>query len=395
MNIQPEIITFAATLSRVEMAILAGADHLILEDSKVSLRSFENHFSNTDFSHLISLANHARSLNPNIKLTANCDLLVHEKHYPILEKFYLALKDASISSVRIQDPGLLVYFKSCWPEVTFHFAQETGNHNVKSIAYYSKYCKRQVLNNELTVSEIKHTISLVPCEFEIQVQGPILIQYSNRRFLHGYEHTDESEAPEIHTHTAFDKEYPGREFIFHDNPHGHFMYAYFDRCLLRSIQELRDCHLAAWLIDARGESDLYLTESLKLYKSAITQDISEDAYSSFLTVTQRAQKPGFFKANFTDRGRKSPFAHVPEHMTYIGTIVDVVRDKWVTIKCDSELHLGDALYISSPRAKVVEYTIDQIKDVSFNDIQSSANHVLVLIKWRKGILAKSRVYRRI
>ena len=387
----PEIVTFASTKDRITLAINAGADHLILEDSKVSIRSFESHYSVPHFDHLVTLIDHARSLSKTITLCVNCDIMVHERHYPVLEVFYKTIRATEIDTIRIQDPGLIPYFKSVWPDVKLHFAQETGNHNIKSIGYYSKFCERQILNNELTSQEIKHTVSVVPSSYEIQVQGPLLIQYSNRRFMAG--HTQSEDEPVTLTRYANDQDYPGREFVFQDNPHGHFMYVYFDRCLLRSIAELQSCSLAGWLIDARGESDAYFSKCISLYKTAQTRSLTMDDFTALETVARRAQKPGFFKANFTDRVRKSPYASLPENSMCVGTVVDVIREKWITIRTEDDFQVGDVLTISSPRAKLVTLTIEQIKDVQFKDIPSTAKHPLVLIKWRKGVLAKSKVYK--
>jgi len=393
MSKHPELVTFAATKERVALAIQAGIDHLVLEDSKVSIRSLENHFVQPDFQHVIELAFYARTLSDTVKLSVNCDVMVHERHYPVLEAFYQAVRQTEIDTIRIQDPGLIPYFKSVWPEVKIHFAQETGNHNIKSIGYYAGFCERQILNNELTSAEIKHTLSNVPSQYEIQVQGPLLIQYSNRRFMAGRDADAESNAPITLTRYANDQDYPGREFVFHDNPHGHFMYAYFDRCLLRSIPELLSCSLTAWLIDARGESDAYLTESIRLYKKAVTEPLAPGDFSALESVSKRAQKPGFFKANFTDRVRKSPYAELPENSQFIGMVVDVIREKWVTIRTEKPFKIGDELTISSPRAKVVTITVDQLKDVTFRDLESSEGVPLVLLKWRKGVLAKSKVFK--
>jgi hypothetical protein len=161
---------------------------------------------------------------------------------------------------------------------------------------------------------------------------------------------------------------------------------------LRSIPELVSCSLSGWLIDGRGESDAYLSESIRMYRKALTEILTPADISALDPLTKKAQKPGFFKSNFTDRVRKSPYAALADSGEYIGTVVDVIREKWVTIRCEKPFQIGDDLTISSPRAKLVSMTVECLKDVSFNDITTTQGHTLVLLKWRKGLLAKSRVY---
>ena len=81
-------------------------------------------------------------------------------------------------------------------------------------------------------------------EFEIQVQGPILIQYSNRRYIAGFKSQSglkpvNPDTDPIIKKIANDEEFPTRLYPFYDNPHGHFMYLFYDRCLINQIEKLK------------------------------------------------------------------------------------------------------------------------------------------------------------
>jgi collagenase-like PrtC family protease len=394
---QAIISTFISSKEHLHTAYNAGARHFILEDSKVSIRSFSDDFSTPTFSKLIDLAKEARSLDSTLSLCANCDLLVHERHYPILETFVAALREAGINQVRIQDQGLIPYFTSVMPDIELHYAQETGNHNTTSAAYYAKFCAHQSLSSELTYAEIAHYTPL-NCTFDIQVQGPLMIQYSNRRFMAGKTEDEDNDTPS--TKYAHDKDYPGREFIFHDNPHGHFMYVYFDRSLLRYIPQLCDLELDHWLIDARGESLDYLDTTIKAYITEQTRYLdNKDSWAPDLklidavrSVAQRDQKPGFFRANQTDRGRKAPYADVPEDAELIGRLIDVIRERWVTVECETPFKVGDDIYISTPRKKLISTTIKKMRDLNMETITESGSQKFVQIPWVKGMLSKSRLF---
>lgn len=390
--------TFISSKEQLHTAYKVGARHFILEDSKVSLRSFSDDFSSPEFGKLIDLANEARDLDSTLSLTANCDLLVHERHYPILETFVAALREANISQVRIQDQGLIPYFTSVIPDIKLHYAQEIGNHNVKGAAYYAKFCAHQSLSSELTYVEINEYTKL-DSSLDIQVQGPLMIQYSNRRFMAGKESREDDVTPS--TKYAHDKDYPGREFIFHDNPHGHFMYVYFDRCLLRYIPQLCELELDHWLIDARGESLEYLETTLRTYiaeqeryhNNPDNWSPNLEALNAVQAVAKRDQKPGFFRANQTDRGRKAPYADVPENAQLIGRLVDVIRDKWVTVECETLFSVGDSLYISTPRKNLITMEVKKMRDLDMQTIDSSESRNFVQIPWYKGMLSKSRLFK--
>lgn len=394
---QAIISTFISTSEQLVAAYQAGARHFILEDSKVSLRSFHDDFSIPNFDKLAQLSHQARELDSSIALTANCDLLVHERHYPVLEGFVRALQESTLSSVRIQDQGLIPYFKSVLPNIQIQYAQETGNHNVKSAEYFAQHCQHQSLSSELTYTEIQAYTQL-NTSLDIQVQGPLLIQYSNRRFMAGKDAREDDNVAT--TKYAHDLDYPGREFVFHDNPHGHFMYVYFDRCLLRYIPELFKLNLAHWLIDARGESLEYLTTAITAYHAEqMRYTESPDSWAPHLetihtlqSLSKRDQKPGFFRANQTDRGRKAPYADVPENAVYVGKLVDVIRDKWVTVEIETPLSVGDTLFVSTPRKKLISLTIKRMRDLKMQSIDASEGRIYVQLPWSKGMLSKSRLF---
>ena len=90
MKRMPEIVTYAGTEQTIEIAIEAGADHLVLEDPKLSIRSYLENYLTKDFERVISLAKFARSKNKNIDLSFNLDILPKEKDFPVIE---LLLKD--------------------------------------------------------------------------------------------------------------------------------------------------------------------------------------------------------------------------------------------------------------------------------------------------------------
>ena len=136
--------------------------------------------------------------------------------------------------------------------------------NYDKLKYDNELLKIQ--NNKLMIENKKQSP-----EFEIQVQGPILIQYSNRRFMAGFKSQQgqrplDPDSESIITKVANDAEFPSRLYPFYDNPHGHFMYLFYDRCLLNQLDKLKNLPLSGWLIDGRGESDNYFKTALCLYK---------------------------------------------------------------------------------------------------------------------------------
>lgn len=397
---QPEFITYCATKQRVELAISAGATHLILEHSTYSIRSWTSDFNTDPLKHLNELMTYAKTLNKDIKLSIQCDIILHQQDIAGLKPFAVGINQLKPDYIRIQDPGLISFFKLNCPTIKLTYIQEMGNANTQSIQAYAGHTARQQFSLDVTAKAMKQIQNRVNTEFECYVQGPLLIQHSKRRYLAEMDSNKSYDHASIIHRIAQDEDYPGRRFEFYDNPHGHFMFAYFDRCLLRQIPELVDLHCNGWVFDARGQSDEYLATALTLYKNEyhlyLNQKESYALESSKLDqlqlVCKRAQKPGFFKANQTDRQRYN--THLPEDSEYlkIGRVLNIVKGKRLTIELQHDINTTMTLFAFHPKCLGLPIPCNQIWNLNNEVIEQTTGNKLVQLNWVKGIQQHAQVY---
>ncbi len=384
-----KLTTYVGSFERLKLALNYGAEHLIFEDPKLSARSYAEATLQIGFQHLEDWAQYARIQNPDIEISFNLDIMIHDRHFPLILLLIKTLEKANIQHIRVQDTGLTLFFKTHFSKAHLTLAMETGNQNLESIYRYTTLFDSQVLNNEMPFSELKKTVLNCPhYPFELQVQGPLLIQYSNRRYMAGFE---ETEAPLYRI--AQDEQYPNRFFPFYDNVHGHFMYLYFDRCLLTYIPDLLSLDLSGWIIDARGESDSYLIQTLTLYKKyrTLTVAISDPDLESLASLAQRPQKGGFFRANRTDQDRESVVKEV-EGYHYTGIVIDTVSKKQFTFETLWPLSLGNEIKILTPEGHEANFTLAQMSS-AFNIplIQAQVGDIISL-PWQKRVVTQSKVF---
>ena len=403
----PSLSCYISDKPTIDTAYASHIDHLIIEDSKCSVRSFFDDFGTTNFDKIQILADYARKiystsssqpnhLNHELSLSFNLDPLAHEKDLYIIEKCISKLKEAGINTIRIQDPGLKTIIHQIYPESTIHFNQETGNQNQQSVFEYSKQFDKQTLSLELPSSEIESIIQFTKpncSKYEIQVQGPILIQYSYRQFLGNHEFYKDLDSPTISVE-AMDQEYPGRKFHFYDNPHGHFMYLYFDRCLAQHIPTLISLNLDSWLIDHRNRSLDYLTASGNLYFKALHELSTIDKYVDKLKATcDIPLRGGFFRANKTDQDRKWN-ADFKDNTSFLGIIVDSEKPNNCLLEPFREFSLPCTIDIITPEDKHIEMTLTELNSLTGEPHISCALDNLYLLPWKKGLVKKSKVFRK-
>ncbi len=382
-----KIATFCSSVDHVISAIDAGADHLILEDSKLSIRSFSKDFAINGFEKIQLLADIAREKHPNIELSFNCDLLAHHHHFSLIKNLISTLKQAEITHVRVQDPGLIVFFKENYPESKLTLATETGNQNTESIAYYATQCEHQSLCAEIPLDQLKHIQNTVKSSFEIFVHGPILLQYSFRRFMEKlYPESEESLAVQ-----AEDLEYPGRAYRFYDNPHGHFMYAHFDRCVLKNIEQLKSLDMD-WLIDARGESLTYMKTAITLFAKYrnTAEPLTQCDWEQLVNSGQRPFKPGFFLANKTDQDREDAHSHKEDPKA---VVLDSIPDVCFTVEIKQPLQLPASFTAITPKGKDIPLNLENGKKPFSEELEQVFNPGdLVIFPWKKNMVPKTRLY---
>jgi len=397
------LATYASDIHEAQTAAESGIDHLILEDSKVCIRTFVNDFNSNDFSKLATIAQFVKKAFPHITLSANCDLLFHERHIERLHMFITSVKQAGITAIRIQDTGLIPLIQDLYPEADIHLNPEIGHHNSEGLRYYSNFVTQQTLSNELTDKEIQAITTHVPSNFEIQVQGPILIQYSNRRYMTGLNHKDSDDIEKLEpiVRTAQDQEYKQRHYRFLDNAHGHMMFLYFDRCLIRYIPQLVKTGCTSWLIDGRGESQTYLSTTISAYKKERDRFAehreeyhpSKELYNAIIAIGKRPQKAGFFRANMTDQTRKAYTIEPPEGTTYCGKLLDLKKGKVVVVEPEQTISMGDQLVYTNPKKEYIPYTVSSIKTLEGEDIDTALPFTLICLKWQKGMAVKSQFFK--
>jgi collagenase-like PrtC family protease len=378
---KPIISTYINNTEQIELAISAGANHLIIDHPEISSSPFcANSTENLDT--LQNLIKKAKSLNPQINISLNNSLI----KIPNTKILSLA------KIIRIQDLGLIHYLKENHSKLKIHYSPATGNLNTKSIKELSKCCESQTLSNELTYSEISEITNSVPNnKFELQVHGPILIQQSYRRFLTGYENPNANfdEAASI-TRKIEDQDHPEKNLTLTDNKNGSFCFWHEHKCLALHPTELLNLKLHSWLIDARGESLDYLKYSIKLYKYlAKNKKISKQLLSKLKTASKHKFTPGFFIENNTDKSRSQSNN---EDTNQVGTIVDVVRERYVTIEIQKNISLNQNILCINPEKKEVNIIINTLLDIDDNPILSSKNQQFAKIKWQKGIQPKSKLF---
>lgn len=386
--------TYTSSLANALVFIETGVSHIIIDHPLLSIRSF----SDSDSKNLNCLIPIFQTLenNDQISVSLNCDFIYHhDYHDNLLCELIDILEPYKKIRIRIQDPGLLFFFKEKLPLHQLIYNPEIGNHNTESITNYQSWCHRQVLSNEIPVTQLKRITASLP-QSEYLVHGSILIQYSLRKFL-----SWSSNLPQ--RRYGSDEDYPKRKHLLYETEHGHFMYAHFDKSLLRQIPDLLTLSLSHWLFDLRHLPLSNACQIIALYKKSLKTyrhspdlfyETIDDHDQSLKKLSPHPLKPGFFKINNTDQDRSYTTPDPPENYEEIGKIIDVVKGKIVTVELQKTIVALAPVYIGTPEGKLLFFETIPFTTLAQDRAHSLKAFKLYTIPWSKGISSGSRLYMR-
>lgn len=400
---RPRLVTFATDAAAVGRRLAAGADHLVIDDPRLSLRAaVTNERRDTDWSTLDVLARTARDRAPSCRLSLNCDLLCHDDDLPRVAAAMQAAAAAGFDAIRIQDPGLIRLRDQLDLPLALELATETGNACVASVAAQAtEGFDYQVLSNDWPAPDIAALRQRHPTiATELLVHGPILLQYSRRRQLTAYlqPEADPTTAPATGWQEVVVDE---RRFPFADNRHGTVMLHAFDRSLYPCLDRLWTCQLTAWLIDGRGQPQGYTCAALRAFAAARDalmaggDGFDEAMWEKVQAVGARPCKPGFFIANNTDHCFED-HAQAHEDQCDYGEIVDVIRGEslLLALKFDlPPLSARDWLELVTPDGRHAAIDWSRLSDLHGRPITEAGAGDLIRLPWSKGMVPASRLCR--
>ena len=295
------------------------------------------------------------------------------------------------TAVRIQDPGLILWIKDNYPNLKIQLNPETGLQNTPGIqSMFELGIQSFICNHETPASTLADMLNKNPSfKFEILVQGPILIQYSRRRFLSDLYESDQSNTIRL---DAEDADLPERQFTFLDTPFGHFMFAQFHRSLALYRDKLQSLDTTSWLIDSRGESINYFKTALKLYSelSFATDDIIKTLVNTLKAESNKPQKPGFFLSNNTDYDWRDETNIIRSNP--VGHIISKVKTDATCIEFFDHIDLNQALICINTDQTETLLDVTTICNLAKERVHSITPFTPYLLPAQKGIQVKGKLY---
>lgn len=421
-----KLIAYARDLQELNVLKNAGAAEVLLSHSQLS------RLGKLTTPQLNQLASEARKL--DLRPVLEWDILMTNEGFARAIETLNALEWASLSAVRVQDPGAFEWVLKNRVKMPIQLVLETGNRNLEAIRRWCEYgqgrVERVVLSIELPEARIAQMISELPVPVEILGLGPILLLYTPRHLLsnlsygthefygsHGSNDFDWMAQKDENAQnlirviqaTASSEQTQHSGFRVIENQHGTLLFHAKDYCLLDQVAQLREMNLGAFRVDYRLEDN---SEGLMNLSELLTQpdnsqgevpnELSgELSYESkvrqFMQAHPRKVTRCFFKANATDvLFKKLKNTEIQRQDSgFIGEVVEISRGDYTIIHVLSKklsLKLGQTLKFITPDGQNVEFRIQNLTDLDQRPINEISSGDFGMIQYVKRATPGSTVY---
>lgn len=293
-----ELLAPAGDLERLKIAVMYGADAVYLGGKQFSLRSRASNFSIEDIAQGVRFA---KQYGAHIHVTVN--MLPHEEDLEGLATYLKALEDAGVTAIICASPAIMMCAKKVAPKLEVHVSTQHSSTNSAAANYWkTKGADRVVLARELTLEEIKQTVTHSELPIEVFVHGGMCISYSGRCMLSNHMTMRDANRGGCAQSCRWKYRLYDDGVPIHDE-HDLFSMSSKDLMAARFLPELIKANVASLKIEGRMKSTYYIATLVHTYRMLIDEvyehgridDKRMDWYCMELAKAEnRPTGPGFY-----------------------------------------------------------------------------------------------------
>ena len=335
-----ELLAPAGSPSALKVAIQNGCDAVYLGLQDFNARISADNFNTENIREYVK---YAHSYGVKVFLTVNT--LVSNDEMPKLLQMVKSAVEAKVDAYLVQDFGVALALKNCFPNICLHASTQLGVHNLYGAKMAEQIgFKRVVLSREAKLKDIIEIKQNTNLEIEYFVQGALCIAFSGNCYFSGMMQGDSGNRGRC-------KQYCRLKYKTNYTDEEKFMLSARDLCLLKNLKTLIDAGVTSFKIEGRLRRDGYVAQAVKSYRKAI--DNINDKNFDYEQEQQKLKKVfsrGEF-LNFAYLKEGTPDSIVNKEVqnhtgVFIGTVLKTEKFKdlfRVLIKSDYEIKAGDGL----------------------------------------------------
>ncbi len=284
MKKKPELVAPGGNFEKVKIAYRYGADAVYVGGQAFGLRKSAQNLNNHQLKQAVELADEQ-----NKKLYVVLNGYTHQNELNALPAYLEVLEDCKVHALIISDLGTMqLAQKYC--NRPLHTSTQASVSNWKAAEQWKKCgAKRVVVARECTIEECKEIQDKAEIEVETFVHGAMCVSYSGKCTISNYSSGRDSNRGgciQSCRHPFSFQEGEQEELV-------HLMNAK-DLMGVSLIPEIKAAGIHSLKIEGRMKSNLYLANTVSVYRDAIDQDhLSKPQVEKYETQLQQISNRGF------------------------------------------------------------------------------------------------------
>ena len=273
-----EILAPAGSFEALKAAVINGADAVYIGLSKFSARAKAENFNNDV---LLQALNYAHLYGVKVYIAINT-LVKNEEMSDALSDALFAI-DSGADAIILQDLGLSELIRKARPSAILHASTQMGIHNLEG-AIIAKQLgfTRVILSRECTLSEIKRIKNGVDIEVECFVQGALCIAFSGNCYFSSLASGFSGNRGKCMQLCR--KKY---SLMLNGKTRTGYLLSAKDLMLATKLKDLVDAGVDSFKIEGRLRRNEYVAESIRIYKKACNENITDNEINCLKRVFNR------------------------------------------------------------------------------------------------------------
>lgn len=396
MNI-PELLAPAGNMENLKTAVRYGADAVYFGAARFSARA---HAGNFDMKETVEVVRFCHDHGALAYVALNTLILNHEFEDLIHTASQLA--EAGIDAFIVQDLGVAHLLHACLPHIPLHASTQMVVHNAEGIAQLAEWgFTRTVLARETSLKDMAHMHQSHAMELEVFVHGAQCVCYSGACFMSSFCGGRSGNRGDCAQPCR--KEYTlrrsGGGAVATVGDH---LLSPKDMDLLGDLPQLAHAGVRSLKIEGRMKNAAYVAATTGAYRWALDEMKAgripdHDAVNRKVSEMARIFNRGGFTTGYLhgNPGKDMMFYPTPKNLGVPGGKIQHVRKGTLTVKTDTDLHLGDGyvVYDEDYRPVVGGY-LNRMTDGTGTSIKTAPTGTIITIETTKTTFPKNiRFYR--
>jgi putative protease len=346
-----ELLAPAGDMTKLEIALLYGADAVYVGGKSFGLRAKSGNFTDTQLKQAVEYV-HARGK----KIYVTVNIFARNYDFEPLKKYLNFLDQIRPDAIIVSDLGVLRIAREI-TTLPIHISTQANVLNKYTAETYVELgASRIILARECSLPEIREIANHLKgrCEIETFIHGAMCVSYSGRCLLSSYmldQTRDANRGACVQScrfkYKLVEEKRPNEHYEIEQDANGSYILNSRDLCLADHLSDLAAAGVTSFKIEGRTKSEYYVAGVVNTYRKLMDKQ-KIDHHLELAKISHRPYTTGFLFAS-AEQYYPSASPHASHEFVALALGDGTIQQR-------NAFNVGDTLEILSPNPETFNKT---------------------------------------